>query len=166
MQLTINDSPPYERKATMEVRELKEALANFNQTGTLTVAIPSIGQPHELRAVRVVGHLDHPGEVKTDHTVHALDIVVDPWDQPGMKSVGRAMTVADLATMIEPYADPMHVRVAVPITHENISHRMLDISMIGHTTGTGKGSGVQMITENWDNPMQVIKSIVLDEEVA
>jgi hypothetical protein len=43
---------------------------------------------------------------------------------------------------------------------------MLDISMIGHTTGTGKGSGVQMITENWDNPMQVIKSIVLDEEVA
>ena len=149
----------------MEVKELKEALANFNQTGTLTVAIPSIGQPHELRAVRIVGHLDHPGEVKTDHAIHALDIVVDSWDQPPLKSIGRPLLVSDMVKMLDPFPDPMHVRVAVPITHDSISHRMLDIAMIGHTTGTGKGAGIQLICENWDNPMQIIKSIVGNEEV-
>jgi hypothetical protein len=140
----------------MEVRELKDALAAFNPSGMVSVAIPSLGQPHEVRSIHLVGHLDHPGEVKNDPDhPGALDIVCDSWDAP---TLGRPAPKIDaLLKMIEPYPDGMHVRVAAPVVHDSMSHRMLDIVMIGHAVGTA--SGVQLVCENWDNPHQVIKEI-------
>ena len=142
----------------MQIIELKDALAAFNQTGTVMVSVPQIGKPNEQRAIRIVGHLDHPGQVMNapDHP-GALDIVCDGWNDPPMREVGRAMTIGDLSKMLEPYPDAMHVRISMPITHGDISHRMLDIVMLGHSVGTGKGVGIQIITENYDGPYQTIR---------
>ncbi len=140
----------------MRVSELRSGLADFNQSAPIAVAIQVSGQPHEIKQIRNAGHIDHPDEVKTDAAIHALDIVCDPWNLPP-QGEGPVETVAELATALKPYPDEMHVRVAVPMSHESISHRMLDIVMIGRVTGTDKG--VQLVTEAWDNPMQVIKAI-------
>ncbi len=139
----------------MQVSDLKSALGNFNQSAAIMVAIPSAGK-HEIRAIRHAGHLAHEGEIMTDHTIHALDIVCDPWDA-GAQGAGPLETVGELATALDPYPDPMHVRVAVPWSQDGVSHRMLDIVMLGFAVGVG--SGVQLVSESWDNPMQVIKAI-------
>lgn len=142
----------------MEVKELKDALSVFNPSGAITVAVPALGKPHELREIRLVGHLDHPGEVKSDPDhPGALDVVCDHWDDPP-RDAGPSHAIGDLLKALEPYPDGMHVRVAVPVQHDSVSHRMLDIVMLGHAVGTAKGTpGVQMICENWDNPYQVVK---------
>lgn len=142
----------------MEVRELKEALSVFNPATGIVVAIPQRDvTQHELRHLHVAGHIDHPGEVKNDHAIHALDLVCDHWDDP--VGAGKITTVGELAKAIEPFPDPMHVRIAVPIEHDSISHRMLDIAMLGHAVGAPAGAGVHVITENWETPTQVIKEI-------
>lgn len=158
LKLTINDSLPVEAVKKMYVKELRDSLADFNQAATVTVAIPQLGKPHEVRAIRVVGHLDHPGEVKNapDHP-GALDVVCDHWDQPD--TAATTLTIADLVKAVKPYPDPMHVRVAVPMAHASISHRMLDIVMVGRATGTGGGAGIQVICESWDFPNWIIKEI-------
>ncbi len=138
----------------MQVSDLKAALGGFNQAAPIRVAIPSAGK-HEIRAIRHAGHLAHEGEIMTDHTIHALDIVCDPWDQ-GPQGEGPLETVGELVTALEPYPDPMHARIAVPWSLDGISHRMLDIVMLGFAVGAG--SGVQIVTESWDNPMQVLKA--------
>ncbi len=121
-----------------------------------------MGKPHELRTVRLTGHVDHPGEAKTDHAIHALDVICDPWDALPDPGAGKTETVGELLLALEPYPDPMHVRVAVPISHESLSHRMLDVVMLGHATGS-KFSGVQLVCESWDNPTQVVKQIAQEE---
>ncbi len=155
LKLTINDTAPLKGHGPMEVRELKDSLSAFNPKAALTVAIPSLGEPHKFRLLREIGHLDHPGKVKTDHSVHALDLVCDHFDTPDDK--GGIATIGDFDRMLKPFPDPMHVRVAVPVAQDSHSHRMLDIIMLGHATGGGPG--VQIVTENWDNPMQVIKEL-------
>lgn len=139
----------------MQAKELREGLADFNQSATVSVAIQVSGQAHEIRQIRHAGHLDHEGEVMTDPTIHAVDIVCDPWDMPP-QGEGPLETVADLAAALAPFPDPMHVRVAVPMNHDTISHRMLDIVMIGKAAGAG--AGIQLICEAWDHPMQVVKA--------
>jgi hypothetical protein len=156
-QLTINDRLPVTGVGHMYVKELREGLADFNQAAPVAVAIPSLGRPHEARAVRVVGHLDHPGQVMNapDHP-GALDIVCDNWDAP-TAAPGEVGTIADLVAALTPYPETMHVRVAVPLAHASLSHRMLDIVMVGRGTGTSRG--IQLICENWDFPTQVVKEI-------
>lgn len=138
----------------MEVKELKETLSVFNPTGLIAIVIPTLGNPHEIRGIVSVGHLDHPGEIMND-PAHpgALDIMCDHWDNP--QNTGSISTIEALLAAIDPYPDLMHVRVAVPIDHSDVSHRMLDIVMVGHATGTG--AGVQVICENWDGLHQVVK---------
>jgi len=154
MRLIINDSLPLKGAFPMEVKELRDALEAFNPSGTVSVAIPSLGNPHEVRAIHIVGHLDHPGEVMNDpEHPGALDIVCDSWDAPTASRAAPKIT--ELAKMLIPYPDHMHVRIAVPIVHDSISHRMLDIVMVGHAVGTAPG--VQVITESWDNLQQVVK---------
>ena len=156
MHLTINDTSLLKGDRSMEVRELKDALSAFNPAVTVSVAVPSVGKPHELRAIRVVGHLDHPGEIKNDPDhPGALDIVTDAWE--GRMDPSTATTLGDLVAQIEPYPDAMHVRVAMPVAHDAISHRMLDIVMLGHATGAG--AGVQIVCESWDNLHQVVREI-------
>ncbi len=154
MRLILNDSLPITGAKSMQVSELREALADFNQAAIVAAAVPTAGR-HEVRPIHVVGHLHHPGEVKDDHTVHTLDIVCDSWDAPS--GPGPVATVADLVEMIAPFPDPMHVRVAVPVVHDSMSHRMLDIVMLGRAVASG--GGVQLVTESWDNPYQIIKTI-------
>ncbi len=152
-RLTINEVP-MEAASKMQVSELKQALSAFNQTTPVMVAIPVQGEPHRLRAIATAGHLDHPGEVKNapDHP-GALDIACGAFDGAVMAS---STTVADLAKMIDTYPDTMHVRVAVPVTHDSWSHRMLDIAMLGHAVGSGVAA-VQLICESWNNTMQIVK---------
>jgi hypothetical protein len=155
MRLIINDVLPMRGLRAMEVYELRQALDAFKPESPIVAAIPQMGQPHRLRALHLAGHIDHPGEVKTDHTVHALDIMTDAWDEDLNKA--EIDTIGALIDNIAPYPDQMHVRLAVPVAHESMSHRMLDIVMVG--LATGAAAGIQIITENWDNPYQVIKTI-------
>ena len=157
MRLTLNDHLPVTGVGHMQVSELRDHLVNFNQAAPIAVAIPLLGKPHEPRAIRVVGHLDHPGQIMNspDHP-GALDIVCDSWDAPPANS-DRVETITDLTRLLAPYPDAMHVRVTVPVTHASVSHRMLDIVYIGSAVGAGKG--IQLICENWDFPSQVLKEL-------
>ena len=157
LKLTMN-TLPMRSMGPMEVRELRDALSAFNQTVPIVAAIPQLDKPHEVRSLQVVGHIDHPGEARTDHTIHAVDIICDHWDRPDEGEV-TINTVADLAAALAPFPDPMHVRVVVPLTHESISHRMLDIVMVGRAVGNpSAGPGVQIVCENWDSLGQVIRA--------
>ncbi len=154
-KLTINDTAPMKGCGPMQVSELRDGLEDFNQKAPVVVAIQVTGKPHEIRQIRHAGHLAHEGKVMKDHARHALEIVTDPFDGPP-QGEGPVETVGDLAKAIKPFPDPMHVRVAVPVTHETVSHRLLDIVMVGRATGSA--GGIQLICEAWDHPMQVIRA--------
>ena len=166
LRLAVKDVMYYRSMRKMEVKELRESLEDFNQAGSIMVAIPSLAKPHELRSIRLVGHLDHPGVVQMDTTKHVIDIVCDSWDgtkpaqafgPPGTPEPDKLETIADLHKELTPFPDSMHVRVAVPVTHGSLSHRMLDIVMIGHAVSGGRG--IQLVCENWDFPTQIIKEL-------
>ncbi len=153
-KLTTNDAVPT-RGFKMQVKELRDSLLAFAPTAPISVVIPSLTQAPALRAIHSVGHLAHPNEVKTDHTIHGVDVVCDHWDNP--VGPGVVATVGDLLESLEPFPEPMPIRIAVPLSHDSVSHRMLDIAMFGHAAGAGAG-GIHIICENWDNPYQVIRS--------
>lgn len=128
----------------MYVGELSVALEAFRPEGVVTVAVPTTGGPHRVRATRLVGHLDQPGEdVNPELT---CDICVDPWDEE-VRETAAEMTVGVLADRLARFPEGMPVRVVVPFAkHDSWTHRMLDIASVAVVAG----SGVQIVTENWD----------------
>ena len=139
----------------MQVRELKEALSIFNDDLLVEVAVPQMGQEHSTRALDLVGHIHHPGEIQLDPSIHSLDIICDHWHRP--TNTAGVATVHDLLERIGPYPDDMHVRIGVPLDHDDWTHRMIDIVMVGRMVGSAQGPKVQLITENWDYTGMVVK---------
>lgn len=154
LNLRFNDYRPLKGIKTMQVSELKDALSIFNPTMPLLVSVPEQNKPHTSRSIKVVGHIHHPDEVKTDASTDALDIICDHWDKPGEPV---SQTVSDLLEKLKPYPDEMHVRVGMPIDHDAWSHRMLDIVMVGRMVGSLGGAEVQLVTESWDFPNWIVK---------
>ena len=155
LQLRLNDYKPLKGVKTMQVKELKDALVIFNQAMPLSVSVPEQNKPHTVRDIKVVGHIHHPNEVRTDASVDTVDIICDHWDEPG--ETDKAFTVADFVTQLVQYPDEMHVRVGMPIENADWSHRMLDIVMVGRIVGSQDGAEVQLITESWDFPNWIVK---------
>jgi hypothetical protein len=164
LQMIFRREQPETERTEMFVSELRRDLESFKPEGVVAIAIPTATGEHEVRPVRVIGHLDQPGEaVNPDMT---CDIQVDPWDGPsGVVGQVGSLTIGALAAQLERYPDSMGVRVVVPlVNHETWTHRMLDIAQIGFTTGSGAGSGIQIITENWDLMVsQVIRTKPVEE---
>lgn len=143
LKMTLRCEAPQTKGVTMLNSELREYLSNFKPDGTVTVAIPTMSGNHEVRPISLIGL--HPDE-------SVVEIEVDPWDGPGdVPRVGRAMQVQELASKLSEHRDEIGVRIVVPFKdHEHWTRRMLDISEVGFTVGSGRGSGIRLVTENWD----------------